>query len=203
MAQMLRDTCAGSVMPQRVAATMSQCSRRGGEARALVGIVAQPVEQLGEAPLAGVDAAAPVDGFEVFGEGELGDAAGLFVGAVIAPEVVVVERLEVGVDGDDAGAGGVERDGGYVLAVDVALGEDLAGCADECLHLVGVGLRGVVGILALALEWVLGRGCAEAAAFAVEQRDTDAEGSKVDSGYDGHEGAPLGRGERGEVGWGG
>ena len=31
---------------------------------------------------------------------------------MIAPEVVVVERLEAFADGNDAGAGGVERDGG-------------------------------------------------------------------------------------------
>ena len=36
--------------------------QRGGEAAALFGIVAQPVQQFGEAPLGGVDAAAPVDG---------------------------------------------------------------------------------------------------------------------------------------------
>src|ERR1035441_9503612 len=41
--------------------------QRGGEARALIRIVAQPVEQFGEAPLAGVDAAAPVDGFQMGG----------------------------------------------------------------------------------------------------------------------------------------
>jgi len=39
----------------------------GGEPGALFGIVAQPVEQLGEAPFAGVDAAAPVDGVQVAG----------------------------------------------------------------------------------------------------------------------------------------
>ena len=52
MAQMLRGTCAGSVMPQSTAATMSQCSSAVTKRVALVGIVAQPVQQLGEAPLA-------------------------------------------------------------------------------------------------------------------------------------------------------
>ena len=37
---------------------------RGHEARALLRIVAQPVQQLGEAPLVGVDAAAPLDAFK-------------------------------------------------------------------------------------------------------------------------------------------
>ena len=37
----------------------------GGELGALVGVVAEPVQELGEAPLVRVDAAAPLDGFEV------------------------------------------------------------------------------------------------------------------------------------------
>ena len=53
-------------MPQSVAATMSQCSKAEANLVALVRIVAQPMEQLGEAPLVRVDAAAPVDGFELF-----------------------------------------------------------------------------------------------------------------------------------------
>ena len=118
--------------------------------------------------------------------GERGDLAGFVVGAVVAPEVVVVERLQVGVDGDDAGAGGVERDGGDLVAVDVGFGEDLARGADEGVHLVGVGLRGVVGVFAAAVERVLGGGGAEAAAAAVEQGYADAEGSEVYSSYDGH-----------------
>ena len=51
-------------MPQSVAATMSQCSSAVTKLGALVGVVAQPVQQLGEAPLVRVDAAAPVDAFE-------------------------------------------------------------------------------------------------------------------------------------------
>ena len=62
-----RDAAAGSVMPQRVAATMSQCSRAVAKRGALFGVVAQPVEQLGQAPLGGVDAAAPIDGCELAG----------------------------------------------------------------------------------------------------------------------------------------
>ena len=49
----------GSVMPQSTAATMSQCSSAVAMRSRLAGVVAQPVQQLGEAPLGGVDAAAP------------------------------------------------------------------------------------------------------------------------------------------------
>jgi hypothetical protein len=139
------------------------------------------VEEFGEAPLVGVDVAAPVDGLEIFGEGEFGDLAGLFVGAVIAPEVVVVEWLQVGIDGDDAGAGGVERDGGEVVAVDVVFCEDAARGFDEGAHLVGVGLGSVVGVVAFAGEGVFGGGCAEASADAVEECYSNAEGAEINS----------------------
>ena len=158
----------------------------GGELVTFGGIVAEPVEELGEAPLVGVDAAAPLDGFEVASVGEGGDLLGLAEGAVIAPEVVVVERLHVGVDGDDAGAGGVEGDGFDLVAGDAGLGEDVAHGGDEGGHLVGVGLGGEVGVFALAMEGVAGGGGAEAAALAVEETYAGTEGSEIDSGDDAH-----------------
>ena len=163
----------------------------GGEAVAFVGVVAEPVEELGEAPLVGVDVAAPLDGFEVLGAGEFGDLAGLFEGAVVAPEVVVVEGLELGVDGDDGGACGVEGEGDDVFAVDLGVGEDLAGGADEGGHLLGVGLGGEVGVFATAVEGVFGCGGAEASAFAVEQRDAHAEGAEINSSDEGQGESPA------------
>ena len=68
-----------------------------------------------------VDAAAPLDGFEIRCVRGGGDLGGLLPGAMVAPEVVIVERLEVGVDRDDAGAGGVERDGLDGVAVDAGV----------------------------------------------------------------------------------
>ncbi len=69
------------------------------------------MQELGEAPLVRVDAAAPVDRFELLFVGEGRDLLRLVLGAVIAPEVVVVEGLHRGIDGDDARSGGIERDG--------------------------------------------------------------------------------------------
>ena len=51
---------------------MSQCSNAEGESLALVGIVTEPVEEFGEAPLMRVDAAAPLDRFEFLLVGERG-----------------------------------------------------------------------------------------------------------------------------------
>ena len=67
MAQTLRVTCGGIGDAAECGGDHVAMFEGGGEARALGGIVAQPVEQFGEAPLAGVDAAAPVDGCEAFG----------------------------------------------------------------------------------------------------------------------------------------
>ncbi len=173
-------------MPARVAATMSQCSKAEANCDALTGVVAEPVEELGEAPLVGVDAAAPVDGLEVLGVGEGGDLGGFVLGAVVAPEVVVVERLHVLVDGDDGGAGGIEGDGGDGAGGDAGFGDDFAGGAGECGHLVVVGLGGLVGVFPVAFEWVLGDGGAEAAPVAVEQGDSDAQGSEIYACDDGH-----------------
>ena len=67
-----------------------------------------------------------------------------------------------------------------------AFGEDLAHGLDERVHLVGVGLRGVVGVFAAAVQGIAGGGCAEAAALGVEQSDAHAEGSEVDAGDNTH-----------------
>ena len=67
------------------------------------------------------------------------------LGAVIAPEIVVIERLHGGVDEDDAGAGGVEGDGFDAAALNAGLSYGVAGGLSEGRHLVGVGLGGLVG----------------------------------------------------------
>jgi hypothetical protein len=163
-------------------AVLEGCNKVG----ALVGIMAQPVKQFGEAPLVGVDAAAPPDAFEAELVSFAGDEFGFFVGAMVAPEVVVVEGLEIGADGDDAGASGVEGHGGDGLAVDAGGGEDVAGGAGECCHLVGMGLGGEVGVFAAAMERV-GGGCgADGAARAIDKSDAHAESAEINAGDDGH-----------------
>ena len=112
----------------------------GGEVVSLVRVVAQPVQQLGEAPLMRIDAAAPCDGLEVLLVRERGDFRGFVLCAVIAPEIVVIERLHRGVDEDDARSGGVESDGFDAVAVDTGLRESVACGAGERGHLIGVGL---------------------------------------------------------------
>ena len=159
---------------------------RSCEFCALLGIMAQPVEELGEAPLVRVDASAPLDGFEIFRVGERCDLLRFFFCAVIAPEVVVVERFEVGVDGNYARSGSVKSDSFNLRAVDFGLGDGFARGLGESVHLVRVGLGCVVGVFAFAFERILGRGGAEASTLAVEQRDAHAEGSEIYACDDGH-----------------
>jgi hypothetical protein len=158
----------------------------GGELRALVRVVAEPVEELGESPLVGVDAAAPLDGLEVLLVGEGGDLAGFGLGAVIAPEVVVAEGLHAGIDGDDAGAGGVEGDGGNFIPGDAGSFEGVASGFGEGAHLVRVGLGGEVGVVAFAVERVFAEGRAEASAVGGKDGDADAERAEVDACNNGH-----------------
>ena len=91
---------------------------RGGEAGAFFGVVAEPVEQLGPSPLRRVDATAPIDGWELLRARSGCDFGSFAPGAMVAPEVVVVNGLELRVYRDDARAGGVERQRFDCIAVD-------------------------------------------------------------------------------------
>ena len=90
----------------------------GHEAVAFFWIVAKPMQKLGEAPLVGVDAAAPFNAFEAEGMRLGGDLFRFSKCAMIAPQVILVERLEVFTDGNHAGAGRIECDGLHAIAAD-------------------------------------------------------------------------------------
>ena len=144
-----------------------------GDGGAFGWVVAEEVEEFGPAPFAGVGAAAPVDGGEFGLVGGLGDLGGFAPGAVVAPEVVIVDGLHVFVDGYDAGAGGVDGQGFDGMAVDVGFGDGGLHGFGEGSHVVGVALGGVVGVFALAVEGVGGGGEAQAAFCIVYERHAD------------------------------
>jgi hypothetical protein len=52
---------------------------------ALFRVVSQPVQQLGESPLVGIDSAAPFDRFQMLAVGELGNLLRFAFGAMVAP----------------------------------------------------------------------------------------------------------------------
>jgi hypothetical protein len=63
------------------------------ELRTLRRIVAKLMQKFGEAPLRGINAAAPLDRFEAVAMSGLRDFRSFSLSAMVAPEVVVIERL--------------------------------------------------------------------------------------------------------------
>ena len=110
MAQMLRGACAGSVMPHSSTATMSQCSsavtkrsRLSGFRRSQCSSFENPHSEEYVPPHHSIASSlAPPGGF--------GDQRRFTRRAMIAPEVVVVERNQPLADRNHARSGGVERD---------------------------------------------------------------------------------------------
>ena len=112
MAQALRFSALTSVTPESVAATMSQCSSAVTNFSRLLRIVAQPMQEFRKSPLVRVDAAAPCNAFKSQLVRLLGNLLGLGKGAMVAPKVVFVERLQAFAHRNHARSGRVERDGG-------------------------------------------------------------------------------------------
>ena len=156
----------------------------------LFGVVAQPVQQFGPSPLGRVDAAAPVDGFEALPVGRRGDFGGFLPRPVVAPQVVVVQRLHLGVHRNHAAAGGIERQGFDRAPVDGGRIHGAVRGLGQGPHVIGVALRGVIGIFLLAEQRVLGRARAQAPPGAIENRDANAESAEIDTGYDAHDVLP-------------
>ena len=79
------------------------------ELTALSRIVAQPVQQLGETPLGRIHTAARAYRRQVHRMCDLGDPRCFRRRAMIAPEVVVIERNEILAEWNDSRPGRVER----------------------------------------------------------------------------------------------
>ena len=148
------------------------------------------MQELGKSPLVGVDAAAPFDALKAELVGFAGNLLGLGKGAMIAPQVVFAERLQALADRNDARSRGVERDGGNVCSVHARGPERVPGGRGESGHLVGVRLRGVVGIFAAAMQRIRDRCGADGAFLAVNESDANTERAEIDAGDNGHERCP-------------
>ena len=94
IAQTLRFTCSRIGDPAQRRRHHVAVLERSGKLAALLGIVAQPVQQLRKSPLVRVHAAAPLDRLEVLLVRQRRDLLRLCLGAVIAPQVVLIERLQ-------------------------------------------------------------------------------------------------------------
>src|SRR5260370_37768966 len=88
----------------------------GSETLALGWIIAQPVEQLGKAPLGGIRSATPIDRLKVLAAGGFGDQRGFAPGAMGAPQIIFIERAQVCGHRTDARGGGGDGDGRSLLA---------------------------------------------------------------------------------------
>ncbi len=153
----------------------------GDQLTALVRVVPQPVQELRETPLRGVHAAAPFDRFQLSCVRRLGDQGRLTPGPVVAPQVVVIERPEALPQRDDAGTRGVQRDGLHLAAVHAGRCESLLHGLGERPHVIRVTLCGVIRIVSLPLERILGQPRAQSSALAVKNRDADAQRPEVHS----------------------
>ncbi len=159
---------------------------RAGELRALVWVMPQPMQQLGETPLVGVHAAAPFDGLDVLLMRELCDLLRFRFGAMVAPQVILVERPHARVDRNHAGAGRIERNGLNGCTRYTGCGNRLAARFYQRPHLVVMRLGCVVGIFAFAMQRVLGDRSRQPSSLAVDDRHTRAECAEVYSRNDCH-----------------
>ncbi len=108
---------------------------------------------------------------------------------MIAPQVVLVQRLQPLAHGNHAGTGGVESNGRDGVSGSAGALQHLAGGCGQRVHLLEVrlggqnsGLRGggAAGKRRMRCRWV-------PSLFAIHQGNANAEGAEVDAGDDSHE----------------
>src|SRR5205807_1935028 len=100
----------------------------------------EPVKQLRKAPFGGVRSTTPVDVFQTRGVRGISQFGGFAPRAVVAPEVVIVERLKSCAYRDDAGTGRIERNGFDIGSPDTRGRDRLLRRFNQGLHLIGVAL---------------------------------------------------------------
>ncbi len=98
MAQILRFTRLGISDSAQGGSDHVAVFESAGQLRALVRVMAQPMQQLRKSPLVGVDAATPFNRFQMFAMRQVGNLLRFTLGPVIAPQVVVVERPQMVID---------------------------------------------------------------------------------------------------------
>src|SRR5713226_3322542 len=96
------------------------------EISALRRIVAEPMQELREAPLGRVHSAAPLNGLESFAVRRFGDLRGFTLCAVITPKIVLIQWSEIPADGDHRGARGIDGERLHLIARDAGFLDCLA-----------------------------------------------------------------------------
>src|SRR4051812_22715305 len=144
-----------------------------------VAIMPQPMEKLGESPLRGVDSSTPLDRLQAKFVCFACDLGSFFPGPVIAPEIVLVERLKIFSYRDDARSGGVERHGPNAGPFHTGRSQRFTHGAYESCHVVRMALRGLIGIVAAAMKRVVRSSSPQTSPIPVENRDPYAKRSKI------------------------
>src|SRR5215470_13030919 len=156
------------------------------EVCALCRIVAKPMQQLGNTPLRGVHTTALLDGFQLLAMGGFRDFRGLAFSTMVAPQVVLAERLQVFVDGNDGRSGGIESNRLDLVPGNTGLLYGLTRGLGQSTHVIFMGLGRVLGILPFAMEWIIDDGRSQQAAFAIDDRNAHTQGSEINTRHDRH-----------------
>jgi hypothetical protein len=98
--------------------------------------------------------------------------------------------LHLCVDGDYARSSGIDRQRRNLIAGYFRVGNCLARGFRQCPHVIVMTLRGEIGIVFAAVQWIFGNAAAKAAARRVYDRHADTESSKIDAGNNGHFASP-------------
>ena len=115
-----------------------------------------------------IHAAAPLEGLQILAMRQCDNLLRLALGAMVAPQVVLVERLHLRVYRHYAGAGGVKGDGLDFLAADARFfyRQPCSNC--ERTHVVGMRLRCIIWVLAATMKRIFRYSGAQTAALAVQ-----------------------------------
>ena len=176
----------------------AQCRRnhvamleRRSELIPFIRIVSQPMQQLRESPFARVNAAAPPNRFQPLAMRGVGNLRRFALRAMIAPKVILVQRLHVLVDGNHRRARRIERNRLNLIAANARLLQDFAASRRQRAHVIFMRLRRVLRIFTLAVQRIFGDGRIQQPSLAVHQRNAHAQGSEIDSRNNRHQQAPF------------
>jgi hypothetical protein len=174
-------------MPQSTAAIMSQCSSAVKKSAALVGVVAQPVEQFRKAPLRRIRSAAPIDGLKLLLLSRPGDERRFPPGPVIAPQIIFAERLEPSANRNDARTGRVDGQRRDLTPGQLRRTQSALHRLGQRAQMVVVALGGVIGVRLQAMEGIFGDAGAESAAVGIHESNAHAQRSEVHPCHNRHE----------------
>ena len=111
---------------------------------------------------------------------------GFALSAVVAPQVVLTQWPQIFINRNHGRTSRIESDGFNLIAGNSRLLYGRVRSFGQCSHVVIMGLGGVLRIFALAVQGIFRNCGSKHSALAVHNGNTDAQGSKVDSGDNRH-----------------